>query len=47
MKNAATDLYDFVARLLDDRVKPTLGPGYKPLPATFQTIKPFTSPSGT
>lgn len=33
---AADNLYEFVAKLLDQRVKSVLGPGYKPLPATFE-----------
>jgi hypothetical protein len=41
---AADNLYDFVARCLDDRVKSMLGAGYKPLPPTFKPIKPWVEP---
>jgi len=40
VRRAADNLYDFIGRCLDDRVKAMLGPGYKPLPATFKPLKP-------
>jgi hypothetical protein len=35
MYYGGANLYEFVARCCDERVRETLGPGYKPLPATF------------
>lgn len=39
VNRAAPDLFSFVERCQDDRVKSILGPGYKPLPSRFQPMR--------
>jgi hypothetical protein len=41
IRRAADNLYEFVAKLLDQRVKSVLGSGYEPLPATFEQKAPY------